>query len=302
MTLPEDRASWELAGQRVGPYEMVALLDRERRAHAEYQAHHLVSGAAAEVRVVTSSYLNAEVGLRFRTWFQERLPIIAKLDHRHIRPILDYGLDGRSVYFAMPPLEARTLRDELAGSPAPDRIVPVFCALLDALDYAHQRGVTHDCLCPDKVLLGNDSVLLDAFNLEALELARQFDVARIFEGRESPLHFSGSDYLGYTNEPGPISFPCLGDPAVDLYAIGQMLFEVLAGQLLPRDSLLRIWAKRMPGAPLSLSREPLGVPPAWQPFIRRSLARDPQQRYRTATAMAEALQEAWAERQRAVTD
>jgi serine/threonine protein kinase len=101
--------------------------------------------------------------------FHREVRILAKLDHPHIVRIVDFGLDDDPPWYLMPRY-ARSLADELPFiRRAPDahaRIASVFLAVLEAVEYAHERNVIHRDLKPQNVLLNSDTdVVVTDFGL-----------------------------------------------------------------------------------------------------------------------------------------
>src|SRR5204862_2155609 len=89
----------------------------------------------------------------FRARFGQEAETVARLEHRNILPIYDYGEAGALPYMAMPLISDGTLRDWLSRAPPLEHALQVFSYVLGALDYAHSRQIVHRDLKPSNVLM-----------------------------------------------------------------------------------------------------------------------------------------------------
>ena len=132
------------------------------------------------------------------------------------------SIQGRT-YFVTPPLEGSSLRDRLARErqlPVPD-VRRLALELLDALVYAHGHDVRHGDLRPKHVLLGRDGVTVAGFGLvEALDLAESGSAGSTAVTIGAPAYLSPEQLAGESN----------ADERSDLYSLGCILFEALAGE------------------------------------------------------------------------
>ena len=141
------------AGDRVGPY----VLDREIAEGGMarvFEATSRESGQRVALKLpsIPPAGLSEEVAEQFRHEVQAMM----RLKHPRIVPILDWGssADGQ-LYLAMPLIDDRSLR-ELAGSLDDANLLSIFDQLLDALAYAHDRGVVHRDIKPRNLLVALD--------------------------------------------------------------------------------------------------------------------------------------------------
>ena len=225
--------------------------------------------------------------------FRREMSVAASFAHPHIVPLLDLGeaedAQGRPVpFYVMPVIEGETLRDRLAR----DGRLPVAEAVryarevLEALHHAHQQGVVHRDIKPANVLLtGGHAMVTD------------FGVARALPGLG--LHADGDDTLtvsGLTVGTPAYMSPeqALGDKFVDersdLYSLGVVLYEMLAGaQPFVAESASSIISRKLKGAYEPLRAVRPEVPPSLEAVIARALAPEVHTRFGSAASMLEAM-------------
>jgi eukaryotic-like serine/threonine-protein kinase len=221
--------------------------------------------------------------------FRREIAMVARLQHPHILSVFDSGeTDSGHLWFTMPFVDGETLRDRLRRDgqlPIPDAIRIAREAAL-ALQYAHSQGVIHRDVKPENLLLTADGSTLVA----------DFGVARALEG--------GGDATANTlTAPGvAIGTPAYMSPEqasgerevdarTDVYALGSVVYEMLAGEPpFTGASAQAVITKRFAtGAPsVSVLRD--GVPPALASAIATALERSPADRYATAAAFGSALE------------
>lgn len=157
--------------------------------------------------------------------FRREIQVVATLQHPHIVPLLVAGEADGLPYFTMPYVEGETLRQRLSRGAIPTReAFPIFRDILKALAWAHARGVVHRDVKPENVMLsGGSAVVTD------------FGVAKALEASMDPARSSGRMSIGVSvGTPGYMApEQAAADPATDhradLYALGVMAYEALAG-------------------------------------------------------------------------
>ena len=165
--------------------------------------------------------------------FLREARIQARLEHPAIVPVYEIGRDptGRP-FFAMKRVAGRTLGELLAPGAAPaQRLLRAFAEVCRAIDYAHARGVLHRDLKPSNIVLGDfgEVYVLDwgvaRVVGDAADMVDTADVDTI-EGATPPTHILGTP--GYVS-PEQLVDPDADRPA-DVYSLGAILFEILAGE------------------------------------------------------------------------
>lgn len=261
-------------------YEILALVGRGGMGQV-YRANDLVLD-----RVVAIKVLHADLdGLREQR-FEREAHALARLDHAGCVRIVDYGrADGRA-FIAMEMLAGESLSALLAREVQLSVTRAVYLAdkLLAALAHAHDHGVWHRDLKPANVVIvssggGVRPVLVD-FGLAFL----QGDAALTQEG-----HCVGSPSYVAPERIG--SRQC--DARADLYAVGVLLYEMLAGACpfvgSTAQEILQA-ALEKPPRPLRALRP--DVPPSLEAAIMRALQKDPARRFASAADLRAALADA----------
>jgi eukaryotic-like serine/threonine-protein kinase len=203
----------------------------------------------------------------------------ARLAHPAIAGVLDLGEEDGRPYLVMELLHGESLAARLAraGPLAPAEAVRVAAAAADALDLAHRAGIVHRDVKPGNVFVthGGEVKLLD------------FGIARAVD--ETAL--TGGDLLGTAAYLAPERV--LGrdaTPAADVYALGVVLYELLAGRPpFAGDSATALAMAQVHAQPPPLGAVAPSVPPALAAACERALAKDPADRPPSAAALAALL-------------
>jgi tRNA A-37 threonylcarbamoyl transferase component Bud32 len=214
---------------------------------------------------------------RFRT----EAEAIARLQHPHIVQIYEVGEHDGLPYFSLEFCAGGSLEKKLAGTPLPARAVAALVEqLAHAMQAAHDKGVIHRDLKPANVLLAEDGTpkITDFGLAKKLDEAGQTQSGAIMG---TPSYMAPEQAGGNSKSIGP---------AVDVYALGALLYELLTGQPpfkadTPMDTLL-----------LVLEREPVPVrqlnPKATrdlETICLKCLEKEPRRRYASAGALADEL-------------
>jgi len=156
--------------------------------------------------------------------FRREIQLAASLQHPHIVPVLAAGQSGDLLYYTMPLVEGESLRAKLAreGEMPVSDAIRVLRDVVDALAYAHARGVVHRDIKPDNVLIsGQHAVVTD------------FGVAKAMSASSGSSSLTSLGVaLGTPAYMAPEQ--AAADPHVDhradLYAVGAMAYEMLCGR------------------------------------------------------------------------
>lgn len=248
---------------------------------AVYRAHQLNLERDVAVKVLT--YTADEVAAQR---FYREARTIAALEHPHIVPIYDYGAREDVSYIAMRLLTGGSLEDRLQqhknGLPLHD-IATLAQQLGSALDYAHHYGVVHRDIKGSNVL----------FDPRGSAYLVDFGIAKLLQGSESSLTAEHL-VMGTPTYMAPEVWQGHGfTPAADQYALGVLLFKMLVGMppfmAASSMALMDLHLRHAVPDMLSLRSDlPRNVPTV----MNRALAKQPEQRYPSVGAFAEALQAA----------
>jgi eukaryotic-like serine/threonine-protein kinase len=242
------------------------------------------SGRAVALKVLHPELLASITAQRFL----REITLLAQLSHPHIAPLYDFGECDWLLYFTMAYYEGPTLRQHL------DRVrrLPLADALraadeiLDALAYAHAHNVVHRDVKPENIVLSPTAgtVLVD-FGI-ARAIAASADGARV---TRSGFTVGTTTYMS----PEQVSGGTQLDQRSDVYSFGCLLFECLTGQppfQHPIDTVMMDLHRRAP--PPDLRSLVPALPRALAKVVARALAKNPSDRWQSATEMREALQAA----------
>jgi serine/threonine-protein kinase len=219
--------------------------------------------------------------------FLNEVRAVASLSHPHIVTVYDAGLAPQGVYLAMERLHGCDLRARLAGGwhPSPGQAAHLVRRLADALAYAHARGVVHCDIKPGNVFLtANAKPWILDFGIARVAHARAVD------GMEgwvvgSPHYLAPEQLRGE-----PV------DARTDVYALGVLFYELLAGRkAFVGDSIEQVTTAVLANHPAPANELRSGVSPTLALIAAHAMARDPADRYPTASEMAAELRR-WLER------
>jgi serine/threonine protein kinase len=215
--------------------------------------------------------------------FLREIEIAARLQHPHILPLFDSGEAEGLLYYVMPFVEGETLRGRLQR----ERQLPVedACAITrqmaGALAHAHSQGVIHRDIKPENILLSAGVAVVADFGI-----AKAISAASSRPGDTSAGMAIGTPAYMSPEQAG-------GEPVdgrSDLYALGCLLFEMLAGEPpFTGPSAQAIIARHMAERPPSLRVVRAAVSPALQRVVERSLAKAPADRFTTVWQFGEAI-------------
>jgi len=217
--------------------------------------------------------------------YEREVEIGRRLKHPNIQRMLDEGrVDGGvAPYVVLEYVEGEPLREFLdeRGPRPPEEAVRLTLQLTDALTYCHKHGIIHRDLKPENVLIAPDGHLkLVDFGIALLRGARRLTFRRLSSEVGTP------DYMAPEQVQGD-----RGDARTDVYAVGVMLYEMLAGEVpYQGDSPLSVMSQHVTtDAPL-LRSKCKDVPPPLEAVVYRALQRDPADRYPTMEALQHDLE------------
>ncbi|HEU5211504.1 MAG TPA: serine/threonine-protein kinase [Gaiellaceae bacterium] len=212
-----------------------------------------------------------------------------RLDHERCLKARDFGTDADHSYIAYEYVPGETFRHALrAGRMDDGTTVEAGAQILDGLAHAHDLGIVHRDIKPSNVLLADDdegvSVRLLDFGLALFDEADTLTAAGDVPG--TLAYISPERLKGHT-----------AGPAADVWAVGVLLWEALAGFHPYWTSSMLDTAKKIQEAPPSLGTVRPDLPAALIEAVDRAMCRDPRKRP-TATRMAASVRSAWRSRQR----
>ena len=212
--------------------------------------------------------------------FLREIEIATQLSHPHILPVYDSGDAGGVLYYVMPHVAGESLRERIQrdGQLPVDEALQLAREVADALGYAHRRGIIHRDIKPANVMLS-----------EGHALVADFGIARATDGgqalTQTGLSVGTPQYMSPEQATGERDI----DARADVYAIGAVLYEMLAGQppysgSTPQAVLAKSLTQDM--APLATVRA--GMPAAVVAVVAKATARNPSDRYASGAELEQA--------------
>ncbi len=264
-----------MAAETFGPYRIEELLGRGGMGEV-HRAYDTVHDRVVALKRLSAQF-NADADYRAR--FRTESKIVARLREPHVIPIHAYGeIDGH-LYLDMRLVEGRDLTDLISSPLDPRRAVRIVEQVASALDAAHADGLVHRDVKPSNILVaaGDFVYLVD------------FGIARSSSPSATHLTASG-DVVGTLDYMAPERFGSAPiDGRVDVYALACVLFTSVVGRrpFTGDTTAAQIWAHMQEPPPRASHWNP-DVPPALDVVIAKGMAKDPDQRYPTAGALASA--------------
>ena len=262
----------------------------------------LVGGGMSRVFAATEQALGRKVVIKVlppelsagvnRERFQREIQVAAQLQHPHIVPLLSAGRipstdgssDGELLYYTMPFIEGESLRGAVArrGQLPVREVVRILHDVVEALAYAHGRGVVHRDIKPGNILTIGSHALVTDFGV-----AKALSAAMPVSGMTSAGMAIGTPaYMA----PEQLAADPAADHRIDIYAVGLLGYELLSGQSpFVGTSPQATMAAQLTRVPDPLDRVRDDVPPALASVIMRCLEKMPGDRPQTATALLDEL-------------
>jgi serine/threonine-protein kinase len=264
----------ELIGTQLGQYQLIAIIRRGGMATV-YKAYQPILDRHVAVKVLHNR------DSQFAVRFKREARAIAQLQHHNILPIYDYGEQDGLLYLVLQYIENGTTLGDILGRPIePVAALRLTARLLDALAYAHQRGIIHRDIKPANILMPSPT----------WPMLADFGIAKLLNDdlrlTQAGMIVGTAAYMAPEQAEGrPI------DSRTDLYAVGVVLYEMLTGRV-PFDAttpvaVLMKHAYEPPPPPRSLNPD---LPPAAEAVLLRALAKDPDARYQSAAEMGLAVE------------
>ena len=242
---------------------------------AEDRKHH---------RQVAVKVLRAELaGMLGPERFLREIETVARLRHPHILPLYDSGEAGGFLYYVMPLAEGESLRDRLRR----EKQLPLDDALriarevADALSYAHAHGVVHRDIKPENILLESGHAVVADFGI-----ARAVSAAGSDRLTETGLSLGTPTYMSPEQAAGNDDL----DGRSDLYSLGCVLYEMLAGEPpFTGPTAANVIQQHITVEPRPIAQLRPAVPAGVADAIGRALANTPADRFNPVGQFAEAL-------------
>ena len=268
----------QLIGKTIGRYEILALLGRGGMAEV-YRARDPHLGREVAIKLILPSLADED---NFERRFETEAKAVATMTHPHVMQVFDFGVSEHGPYMVMEFVAGDTLKAKLKGQTeriALSDVARITEAIGNALDYAHSKGVIHRDIKPTNIL----------FRADGTPVLTDFGIARVLDTTQLTASASLTGTPAYMAPEQANGQPV---PQSDLYSLGVVLFEMLAGRTpFTASSTTEMVLKHVqaePPSPLNLRPD---LPAGFTPLMARALAKKPEDRFATGAALATALQQ-----------
>src|SRR5512146_924961 len=215
--------------------------------------------------------------------FLKEIELTASLQHPHILPLFDSGSADGLLFYVMPFVEGETLRSRLEREQQlpVGEAVQIATEVADALAYAHERGVVHRDIKPENILLQNGHALVADFGIAlAVEQAGGRRMTQTGLSLGTPQYMAPEQAMGDKHV----------DARADIYALGAVTFEMLAGEPpFTGPNSQAVVAQILTAEAPSLGARRKSVPPHVDAAVQTALEQLPADRFADARAFAAAL-------------
>ena len=268
-----------MIGKRLSSYEIIEEIGQGGMATV-YRAYQANIDRYVAIKVIQNK-AGGDVNAAQR--FQREARLVARLEHPHILPVYDFDGASDPPYIVMRYLEAGTLKDVFRQGTLPlDEIAYVIRQVAAGVDYAHRQGIIHRDIKPSNIM----------FDREANAFVTDFGIARITGGddEDNAITLTGAivgtpDYMAPEQAMGNVI-----DHRIDIYALTVILFQMLTGRQpyvsnAPMGVLLMHLNEPVPSA-VAINHD---LPEAIDEVIQKGMAKQADERYNSATELAEAF-------------
>jgi len=215
--------------------------------------------------------------------FLREIAIAGQLVHPHIVPLFESGVADGLLFYAMPVITGGSLRTRLSqeGALAVEEVVRIAQEVGSALNFAHRHGFVHRDVKPENILFQDGRAYVADFGL-----------ARVLSDMDQEQLTNTGLYLGTPAymSPEQASGDKRLDQRSDVYSLGSVVYEMLAGEPPFEGSVRAVIARVLTEQPLRLGAIRPTIPEAVSEVVSRAMAKVPADRYRSAEEFVHALE------------
>ncbi len=269
-----------MIGKRIGPYEIIEEIGKGGMATV-YRAYQPNLDRYVAVKIIHRAIALDAASLER---FQREARLLTRLVHPHLLPIYDYNAEHDPPYIVMRYLDSGTLKGIIDKGTLPhEEIIHMLRQLASALDYAHRNNVIHRDIKPSNVMLDQDG---NAFLTD-------FGIARTIEaGQDMTQSGFALGTPGYMSPEQGMGVDGLNSRA-DIYSLGIMTFQMLTGKMpYTGETPLSIIFKHISNPIPDINTFDPNLSPETNAVMARVLAKQPEDRYETATEFVDDLAKA----------
>jgi eukaryotic-like serine/threonine-protein kinase len=243
-----------------------------------YLARDLRHGRTVAIKLLQPEIATSLTAERFL----REITITAKLQHPNILGLFDSGAEEGLCYYVMPHVEGESLRDRLLWEKqlTVPTAVEIASEICNALSYAHSRGVVHRDIKPENILFSAGHPIVADFGIARAVSEGQKSITAVGIPLGTPPYMSPEQAQGLDHI----------DHRSDIYALGCVLFEMVAGRPpFVGVSIGKVIQQHLQTPPPSIRDFNPEAPATLDPILQNALAKQPAQRFQKAEEMLDAL-------------
>ena len=233
------------------------------------------------IKTILTRKLDPEAARMIAVRFEREVRAVARLNHRNIVQVYDFGTEGELAYIVMEFIEGKELKDRMDAGERFDlkTAFRIMIELLDALEFAHEAGIVHRDIKPANVMIdgAGHAKLTDFGVARVADPGDQAEATRAGAMVGTPSYMSPEQIQGQ-----------MVDRRTDIFSAGIIFYQFLTGQKPFEGTQFALQQKIVMEDPVWPSAI-VQVPPAFDRVVARALAKDVEQRYQTARAFSDAL-------------
>ncbi len=272
-------------GTRLGPYEIIATVGAGGMGEV-YRARDTRLDRIVAIKILPESFAGDRERLER---FQQEARVLSALNHPNLMAVYDVGVQDGMHFLVSEFLEGETLRDRLQAGPLPQRrVVEYGLQIAKGLAAAHEKHIVHRDLKPENIFVLRDGrvKILDFGLAKQTAMAVTADATMTSANRTSAGTVLGT--AGYMS-PEQVRGEAV-DNRSDIFALGAILYEMIAGQRAFRgDSSVEVMTSILKADPPELSESNTNVSLGLQRIVHRCLEKKPEARFQSASDLAFAL-------------
>src|SRR5215467_12356922 len=277
-----------LEGKQLGNYDIIKRI-RVGGMGAVYEGcQRTAFGRRVAIKVILGDYANDRAMQRR---FAREAQAIAGLQHPHILPLIEFGEAQGILYLVMPFVDGGTLTSYLRRNLLNlEEISTIYQQLLDAVEYAHDKGLIHRDIKSSNVLLElrrNTPPHLYLADFGLVRSIRQHTISQT--AKPIPL----DQVPGTPHYMAPEQTRGIVTPLTDIYALGVLLYQILTGDLPfdDEDDIKVIEMHLYDPVPAPSDRD-ASIPAELDAVVRKAMAKRPEERYQNVAELREAFTKA----------
>ncbi len=267
----------DLTGKTIGKYNIISLLGQGGMGSV-FKAEDSILHREAAIKVLSPAFAADD---KFVQRFLLEARSLARLKHPNIVGIYDASWEENQLFIVMEYIKGGSLADLTKEEKpySPEQVVKLLKQVAKGLDYANQRGLVHRDIKPGNILINTEGeAMLTDFGLVKDE---NLTLTAASERFGTPLYMAPEQIDGQ-----PVS------AQTDIYALGVVAYQLLTGRVPFKGTLSKVFEGHLLRQPPSLVQINPGLSSLVEQVVLRAMEKNPADRYPSATAFADALENA----------